>query len=310
MLLTETALTLRSIRFTRPESTLPGPDLDEGADASAHELRRRLREAHRRGELVDEERPHPLRRLDAGGHRRHEGRHRLLELHLLDRGAQPVGGARDERRVERARDLELDGAAGSLALRLLDALVDGEVLARDDDLPGAVVVRGPDAEDLAAETLDDLVGEAEDGGHRAGVARCGVGHGQAALAHERHRLFQRHRLGRGQRRELPDRVADHEVGLDAPIMQGREHREGGRDERRLLHRRVESSSASAWKQSRSRSRPLASLPRLKTSIAAGTASAKSRPMPASNEPWPGKQNAILFNSVASPSSTASARFPR
>ena len=70
-----------------------------------------------------------------------------------------------------------------------------------------------------------------------------------------------------------------------------------------------SSSASAWKQRRSRSRPVAALPRLKTSIAAGTASAKSRPMPASTDPWPGKQKAILFMPGMLPSS-ASARFPR
>ena len=160
-------------------------------------------------------------------------------MNLLDRGPQPVGRPGDERRVERARDLELDRPAGSFALRLLDALLDGEILAGDDDLSRAVVVGRPDPEDLAAQSLDHLVGQTEDGGHRAGIAGGCVGHGQATLAHERHRFLEGHRLGRGECGELSDRVADDEVGLDAPVAQSCEHRERRRDERRLLHRRVE-----------------------------------------------------------------------
>jgi len=59
------------------------------------------------------------------------------------------------------------------------------------------------------------------------------------LAHERHRLLERHRLGRRESRELPDGMADDEVGLHATLSQGREHRQRGRDERRLLHRGIE-----------------------------------------------------------------------
>src|SRR5207237_9214975 len=47
-----------------PGEHVPGTDLDEGADAFARELARRLRELDRRRELVDEERSEPLRRLD------------------------------------------------------------------------------------------------------------------------------------------------------------------------------------------------------------------------------------------------------
>ena len=43
----------------------------------------------------------------------------------------------------------------------------------------------------------------------------------------------------GQGGELTDRVADHEVSLDAALLQRREHREGGRHERGLLHRGVD-----------------------------------------------------------------------
>ena len=42
----------------------------------------------------------------------------LDEVHALDRGAQPVGGALDERRVERAGDAQLDRAPRALTLGL------------------------------------------------------------------------------------------------------------------------------------------------------------------------------------------------
>ena len=45
---TEIVLTPRSIRLTRPESTLPGPDLDERRRPAANELGGCLREAHGR----------------------------------------------------------------------------------------------------------------------------------------------------------------------------------------------------------------------------------------------------------------------
>ena len=73
-------------------------------------------------------------------------------------------------------------------------LVDGVVLAGDDDLAGTVVVRGPHAEDLPAEPLDHLVVEPEDRGHRAGPLLRRLGHRQAALADERDRLLDAYRL--------------------------------------------------------------------------------------------------------------------
>ena len=214
-------------------------DLDEGAHAFPHQLGGCLREAHRRGELVDEQRPHPLRRLEPRSHRRHERRNRLLELDPLHCRPQPVGGAGHERRVERARDLQLDRPARARLLRSLAALVHRVVLAGDDDLPGAVVVRRPHAEDLAAEHLDHLVVEAEDRRHRAGMPCGSLGHGDAALAHELDRLLGRHRFRRGKRRELADRMADDEVRLDPARAYRRKHGERGRDERRLLHGRLD-----------------------------------------------------------------------
>ena len=47
--------------------------------------------------------------------------------------------------------------------------------------------------------------------------------------------------------------------------------------------------------------PVASEPMRYTSIASGTASAISRPIPTSSEPWPGKQNATLVMTFSCPS---------
>src|SRR5439155_1045877 len=96
----------------------------------------------------------------------------------------------------------------------LPGLVDSVVLTGDDDLAGAVVVRGPDAENLAAEALDGLVLEPEDGRHRSRAFLRRFGHGEAALADERDRLADRHGPGRSEGRELADGMADDEVRDD------------------------------------------------------------------------------------------------
>src|SRR5438128_1658804 len=180
------------------------PDLDEGAHALARELARRLRELDRRRELVDEQGPEPLRRLDLRRHRRHEGRDRLGEADALDRRPQAVGRAGDERAVEGAGNLELHRPARPLLPRLRAAPVHRRVGPRDHDLPGAAVVRRPHPEDPAAELLDDLVLEAEDRGHRAGVLPRRLGHREPALAHERDRLRRADRTGGGNTRLLAD----------------------------------------------------------------------------------------------------------
>ena len=95
-----------------------GPDLDERRDAVVDELPGGLREAHRRRELVDEQRAEPRGRLDARRHGRHERRDRVVEADPLDRRLEPVGRTRDERAVERARDLQLDRSSSAEALGL------------------------------------------------------------------------------------------------------------------------------------------------------------------------------------------------
>ena len=122
-----------------------------------------------------------------------------------------------------------------MELRLGAALVDCRVLAGDDDLAGAVVVRRPDARDAGAEVLDHLVLQPEDRRHRARVLLRGRGHRQAPLADERYRLLDSEGLGCRQGGELADRVADDEVRPVAVATQGGQHGEARGDQRRLLH---------------------------------------------------------------------------
>src|SRR5438132_13191394 len=100
--------------------------------------------------------------------------------------------------MERARNAKLDRAPGSLTLGLVAGFVDRRRLAGDDELTGAVVVRRPDVRDLAAQTLDHLVGEAEDRRHRAGMLPRRGRHRQTALPNERDSVAGAHRLRRAE----------------------------------------------------------------------------------------------------------------
>ncbi len=121
----------------------------------------------------------------------------------------------------------------------LAELVHGSLCPGHDDLARAVVVRGPDSVDLRTELLDDGVVETEDRGHGA-VAHAGrLVHRQAAFANQGDRLGDVERARRRQRRELADRVADDEVGVQPSHVQRREDGEARRDERRLLDVRAD-----------------------------------------------------------------------
>ena len=99
--------------------------------------------------------------------------------------------------------------------------------AGDDHLARTVVVGGPDAVDLVAEALDDLVIEPDDGGHGARLLG-GSGSGRdAALAHEPHRGGGVESARGHERGVLADAVADHEIGARAGSRHRREARERG-----------------------------------------------------------------------------------
>ena len=211
-----------------------GPTSTKVRAPSFDELGRGLREADGRGQLVDEQRRDARRGLEPSGDGRHERGHRLAEADLVDRGSQPLCGTGDERRMERAGDAKLDRPARPFLLGTRTALVDRLALAGDDELTRAVVVRRPHATDPAAQALHDVVVEPQDRRHRARVLARRLGHREAPLANERERLGDADRGGRRESGELPDRVADHIVGLDASRLQRGEHGEAGRDERGLL----------------------------------------------------------------------------
>ena len=83
------------------------------------------------------------------------------------------------------------------------------------DLAGAVEVGRPDAVLLGAERLDDVVVQADDGRHAAGVGVGGAQHLLAAPPHEAQRVVERHRAGRDQRRVLAQAVPDGDVEAQA-----------------------------------------------------------------------------------------------
>ena len=144
---------------------------------------------------------------------------------MLDRGPQPVGGASDERTVECAGDLQPDCSSSAEAFSFGAQLLHGRVFAGDDDLARAVVVGGPDADDSAAEVLDRLVLESEDGGHRAGMEAGCFGHREAPFANEANRVGGAERLDRSERSELADGMPDDDVRLDPARTERSEDRE-------------------------------------------------------------------------------------
>ena len=237
--LTENVRTPLSMRLTRPESTLPGPTSTKVVTPPCTSSLRGLGELDRRGELLDEQRAEPRGRLDLRGHRRHERRDRVVEAHQVDGGLEALAGVPDERAVERAGDLQLDGSSCAEALGLGAALLNCIVLTGDDDLAGAVVVRRPHAQDLPAQRLDGLVLEPENRGHRARALTGGLGHRQAALADEGDRLGRADGADRRERRELADRMADDDVRLEPGLADRRQDGEARGDERRLLHLRLD-----------------------------------------------------------------------
>ena len=216
-LLTGIAFTLRSIRLTRPERTLPGPTSTNVRTPSRTSSRAAW--VKRTGAVSWSTSSVPIRcagsiravTVDMNGAvgsvnctRSTAGRSRSAARATSGQWNAPETFSLT---VRRAPSLLGAGAA----------LLDGRVLARDDDLARAVVVRGPDAEDPAAEPLDDLVVEPEDRGHRAGPLRAA-----SAIARPRSRTSAiasptRHRAGGGQRGELADGVADDEVRLDPAL---------------------------------------------------------------------------------------------
>src|SRR4029453_16550903 len=133
------------------------------------------------GELLDQETADAMRVLDSRGHRGHEGRRRVREADALERRAQALRRALDERAVEGTADPELHRLPRPTGRGLLDQPVHGRVLAGDAHLARAVVVRGPHVVEAGAELLDYGVLESQNSRHRTGMPVGGLSHRTPAL---------------------------------------------------------------------------------------------------------------------------------
>jgi hypothetical protein len=141
--------------------------------------------------------------------------------------------------VEGARDRQLDRSPGTLALGLFAALVHRIGLPRDDDLARAIVIRRPDAVNLSAKLLHDLVLEPENRRHRAWALLGDFGHRQPALTHEPDRVSRVEHASCRQRRELSNRVADNIVRPEAERLDRRQNGQAGSQQRGLLNRCID-----------------------------------------------------------------------
>ena len=152
-------------------------------------------------------------------------------------GAQGVDGGPHEAGVERAGDLQRDDAragGGSLLQR-----GEGGQFTGDDDLAAAVEVRGLETQLGQLREQFGLVA-AEHGAHAGLHLRGRVGHRDAALGDELHRVVLGQDAGSGRRGELTDRVAGDAAELVAAtaVGHGGEAEQGGRDDQGLRDRGI------------------------------------------------------------------------
>ena len=140
------------------------------------------------------------------------------EAGLLDSLLQLILGRLHQGTVESATHHEGQCALGTGSLQLLASLGDGLLVARDDQLAGAIVVGGHD--DLAllahfgADLLDGLVRQADDGCHRTGVLLAGLLHGVGTGCHQPQAILETQGTAGHKRRELAERVAGYHARLE------------------------------------------------------------------------------------------------
>src|SRR5918992_2892791 len=180
---------------------LAGPDLDEAAAAGLVQREDGLAPADRLGQRGRELGADVLERLGRGAGE--DGERAVVQLGLVERGAERLDRGLHARRVEGAGDVERQRALAAPARGPLGL---GEVRARagEDDLAGRVVVGDGDAGGRGDHLGVLLVG-ADEGQHRAGVV--GLGHQLAAQDDEPQRVVAFEHAGRGERGELAERVA-------------------------------------------------------------------------------------------------------
>ena len=218
-----------SVRLTRPLSTAPGPARRSGR-----------RPASRIASSVSRQRTGRSRfsassartsRKGAAVPLRVDGDRRLAHRGGLQRGGQPLGGGRHERRVEGPGDVEQTAPRARLLACELGGLLHGRTLAGQDELPGRVVVGHDEPEPLRERAHRRLLA-AQDRDHPAGLQRRGRGHGVRALVDEAQRVLELERARRHERRVLPERVARRRGRVGRALGLPGRHR--AEEERRLL----------------------------------------------------------------------------
>ncbi len=152
--------------------------------------------------------------------------------------AQPHFRHRHERGVERAGHVQRQRPAGARFLRQLDRPLDGPRVTADHGLPRSVEV-GRNARlaiggRTAAHLLQNIVVEAEDGGHGSRTGKSRLVHELAPAADGAHRIVE----GEGPRdhvgAELAQRVSRGHAGLaPQPLGHDRVHGDGVREDRGL-----------------------------------------------------------------------------
>ena len=151
---------------------------------------------------------------------------RFRERSGLDGGFELHAGGFHQRRVERTADVQLQRAFRTGFGQFGAGGVDGLVAAGDHQLAGAVVVgRDDHTGNRGANLFYDVVGQADDGGHRRRVLFAGLLHGHCAFRYEGQAVFEAEGAGGYQCAEFAQRVAgDHFGGEFRAERFGEDHR--------------------------------------------------------------------------------------
>ncbi len=168
-------------------------DLNEDADARVVHCLETLHPLHRRGDLLFQQILDLILacRIKTTGDVGDEGQSWRSDMHPIKHLAQWRAGRGHDPRMEGVADRQLHGLVAAF-LEELDGRFNGQALAADDGLAGAVDVGRDDvAVDLLEGRLDDLE-RSQHGGHPAIVVYLHLGHLAAASGGR----FQR--LGEGQ----------------------------------------------------------------------------------------------------------------
>src|SRR5918992_1476399 len=206
-----------------------GAGLDEAGHTALLESAHDLEPAHRVGDGLHEALADVVERLR--GDARQDRHARLAHLRLHDQGAEWLHDGLHQGRVECARHGKTLGAHAGLPQPFLRGL-EVDVRSGQDELVGSVVV-GHGQAALAGDGFDRPALPRTHGDHAAVGAPLGrLLHEATAGGHQPESVLGGERVRGRQRRDLPERVAGHEVRLNS-IAEHVEARQRGAEDRGL-----------------------------------------------------------------------------